>query len=141
MFLILITGAIVSTALILITAPFSRLMLTEKEAIEYTALRSRIMLTTFTIGSMMDFFAYALRGLNKSITAMIITLVGVCLVRVLWIKLIFPLNPTLSMLYVCYPITWLVTLVAVVCCVVIRYVNEKKRLSAQDSLITTTEIE
>ncbi len=139
--LILITGAIVSTALILITAPFSRLMLTEKQAMEYTALRSKIMLTTFTIGSMMDFFAYALRGLNKSITAMIITLVGVCLVRVLWIKLIFPLNPTLSMLYVCYPITWLVTLVAVVCCVVIRYFNEKKRLSDQDSLITTTEIE
>lgn len=139
--LILITGVIVSTALILITAPFSRLMLTEKQAMEYTALRSKIMLTTFTIGSMMDFFAYALRGLNKSITAMIITLVGVCLVRVLWIKLIFPLNPTLSMLYVCYPITWLVTLVAVVCCVVIRYFNEKKRLFAQDSLITTTEIE
>jgi Na+-driven multidrug efflux pump len=132
--LILITGALVSTALILITVPFSRLMLTEKEAIEYTILRSKIMLTTFTVCSMMDYFAYVLRGLNKSITAMIITLVGVCLVRVLWIKLIFPLSPTLSMLYVCYPITWAITLIILLVCVIVRYINEKKRYEKEQMI-------
>ena len=131
--LILITGALVSTALILITAPFSRLMLTEKEAMEYTILRSKIMLTTFTVGSTMDYFAYVLRGLNKSITAMIITLVGVCLVRVLWIKLIFPLSPTLSMLYFCYPITWALTLIILLVCVTVRYINEKKKCEIEQT--------
>ena len=131
LFLVLITGAVVSTALLLIARPFASLMLSEKESIEFALLRGKIMLTTFTIGSMMDFFAYTLRGLNKSITAMIISLIGICLVRVLWIKLILPLNYTLNMLYWCYPLTWLISLLVLVACVSVRYRNEKKRVETE----------
>ena len=79
----------------------------------------------------MDLLAYTLRGLNKSITAMVITLVGVCLVRILWIKLILPLNYTLSMLYICYPITWGLTMLILIACVTIRYIREKKRVKME----------
>ncbi len=122
-----VLGAFISMVLLVLAKPFASLMLTEKQAIEFAVLRVNIMISTFTIGSLMDMFAASLRGLNKSVTAMIITLIGVCLVRILWIKLILPLNNTLAMLYVCYPITWALTLLTLIVCVTIRYVNEKKK--------------
>ncbi len=134
LFLVLTTGIIVSTVLILISRAFANIMLTEQEAVEYALLRVKIMLTTFTLGSLMDYLAYCLRGLNKSLTAMINSLVGVCLVRVLWIKFILPLNNTLTMLYICYPITWAITGLTLVAFVTTRYKKEKKRLSANPEI-------
>ncbi len=136
-FLVVVSGILLSTLLYLIARPFAKLMLTEKEAIEYTMLRVKIMILTFTVGSTMDCFAYALRGLNKSITAMIISLLGVCLVRILWIKLILPLNHTLSMLYICYPITWTLTMIILIVCVTIRFINEKKRAQKEIDVAQT----
>ncbi len=51
----------------------------------------------------------ALRGLGFSFLSMVISLVGSCLLRVVWLLTVFPLNPTLNMIYLCYPISWLVT--------------------------------
>ena len=40
---------------------------------------------------------------------MIITMSGVCVLRVLWILFAFPMNRTLEMVEISYPITWAVT--------------------------------
>lgn len=50
-----------------------------------------------------------MRGLGRSTTSMITSLLGSVALRVAWILLIFPLHPTLPMLYVSFPITWIVT--------------------------------
>ena len=53
-----------------------------------------------------------LRGLGHSFQAMLISLAGVCGLRILWIYTVFPMNPTLETLYLSYPISWLVTALA-----------------------------
>ena len=58
---------------------------------------------------MMDVASGALRGLGKSFSSMIISLVGACLFRLVWIWVVFPLNPTLDVVYVSYPISWVLT--------------------------------
>ncbi len=58
---------------------------------------------------MMDVSTGTLRGLGKSVTSMLISLVGACLLRLVWIWGLFPLNPTLDMIYVSYPISWMLT--------------------------------
>lgn len=65
----------------------------------------------------MDFRSGVLRSLGKSTTAMVITLIGAVLFRILWTLFIFPLNPTLLMAYICYPITWVLTTIvlAIIC--------------------------
>jgi Na+-driven multidrug efflux pump len=50
-----------------------------------------------------------LRGLGFSFLSMMISLVGSCLLRVVWLLTVFPLSPTLDTIYLCYPITWVVT--------------------------------
>ena len=60
----------------------------------------------------MDIGAYTLRGLGKSVLSMFISLVGSCLLRVVWLLTVFPVYPTLEIVYICYPITWALTAIA-----------------------------
>lgn len=47
-----------------------------------------------------------LRGMGKSGVPSFLNLLGICLPRLIWVFLIFPLNATVSFLYLCYPISW-----------------------------------
>ena len=69
-----------------------------------------IVLTYFTCG-IMDTFAYALRGIGYSFTPMIVTLIGVCGIRILWIYTIFeiPQFHNISSVALSYPISWIIT--------------------------------
>lgn len=61
---------------------------------------------------MMDVMAGSIRGLSYSVVPMVISLIGACGLRILWIYFIFPLNPSLFMLYLAYPISWALTVIA-----------------------------
>lgn len=50
-----------------------------------------------------------LRGLGYSTGPMLVSVCGICALRLLWIAMIFPLEPTLKMLYLSLPISWIVT--------------------------------
>lgn len=56
-----------------------------------------------------EIFSGVLRGMGDALFPMIITMSGVCVLRVLWILFAFPMNRTLEMVEVSYPITWAVT--------------------------------
>ena len=58
----------------------------------------------------------ALRGMGKSTLSMILMLVGSCLLRVVWLLTVFPLKQTLEMVYICYPVTWILTSIAMFIC-------------------------
>ena len=47
-----------------------------------------------------------LRAFGRSFTAAVISLFGVCLLRIVWARWIFPLHPTMEWLMVSYPVSW-----------------------------------
>lgn len=51
----------------------------------------------------------SLRGLGYSIGPMIVSLIGACGLRVVWIFTIFQMYRTPENLYISYPISWIVT--------------------------------
>ncbi len=51
----------------------------------------------------------ALRGMGDAIKPMIIVCLGVCVLRIIWIYTIVPLNPTIFTAAFSYPFTWIVT--------------------------------
>ncbi len=67
-----------------------------------------VCLTYFLCG-VMDVCSGVLRGMGKSVTSMTISLIGACLLRVVWVWTIFPRYNTLSSIYVSYPISWALT--------------------------------
>ncbi len=67
-----------------------------------------ICLAYFLCG-IMDVCSGVLRGLGRSFTSMGISLVGACLLRIVWIWTIFPAYNTLDSIYISYPVSWLLT--------------------------------
>lgn len=61
---------------------------------------------------MMDVASGILRGLGKAWTPLMISTIGGCVFRLVWIFAIFPFNPTLSNLFISYPISWALTVTA-----------------------------
>ncbi len=71
-------------------------------------------------------FGGALRGMGKSMIPTVINLVGICLLRVLWIWCVWtPINPeSLVLVYISFPVTWIVSGIAMT----IAYMTERRNL-------------
>ena len=74
--------------------------------------RVAVICSTYFLCGIMDAMAGVLRGLSYSVLPMIITLVGACGLRVLWIYIIFEFERSLFMLYLAYPVSWGLTAAA-----------------------------
>lgn len=83
---------------------------TDAEVIEYGYKRLLIILSGYFLCGVMDVLVGSIRGMGYSIMPMIVSLLGACGLRVLWIFTIFQWNRSLSTLYISYPVTWTVTL-------------------------------
>ncbi|MBS7219451.1 MAG: MATE family efflux transporter, partial [Oscillospiraceae bacterium] len=63
----------------------------------------------YALCGIMDTMVGSLRGLGYSIGPMIVSLIGACGLRIVWIFTIFQIDRTPENLYISYPISWLVT--------------------------------
>jgi Na+-driven multidrug efflux pump len=102
----------------------------ENLAYEAANLRLWMICAPYFLCGLMDDCSGVLRGLGKSLLSTAVTLVGTCLLRVTWLLVAFPLNPTLETIFICYPVTW--TLTGIVSFVVIdilmkKAIKEKQR--------------
>ena len=51
----------------------------------------------------------ALRGMGSTLVPMVISVIGVCALRVVWIFIAVPIWPTIQTVMLSYPITWVIT--------------------------------
>lgn len=56
-----------------------------------------------------EIFAATMRGVGDAIIPTVLTCVGVCVLRVMWLLIAVPLHHTLYTVLMCYPITWITT--------------------------------
>ena len=70
------------------------------------------------------------RGLKRVISATLITLIGTCLLRIVWIMTVFEHYETLESIYISYPVSWLLT-GAVQCAMVVRLILRERRILAE----------
>ena len=93
------------------------------EAIAYSAAATKIfiMFPTYFLLAFMEVGSGIMRGLGRSLTSTIVSLVGSCLLRIVWICTVFAAYPTLEVVYISYPITWgLTALIHFICCNFVR---------------------
>ena len=79
------------------------------QVIAYGLIRMDLIMPTYFLCGLMDVMVGHLRGIGYSVMPMIVSLTGACLLRIVWILTIFAANPTLTVLYLSYPISWAVT--------------------------------
>ena len=54
----------------------------------------------------------AIRGTGKSLVPTLITVFGICVLRVVWLAIVPQIYGSIGSVMVCYPITWIVTSLA-----------------------------
>lgn len=84
---------------------------TDPEVIALGVLKLHISVPLYFIFALNDTLGGFLRGMGYSYLPTVVSLCGVCLLRVLWVAFVFPLQPTLTCLYYAYPVTWCVALI------------------------------
>lgn len=84
---------------------------TDPQVIAAGILRLSIVCSSYFLCGMMDVIVGSLRGMGYSIMPMIVSLTGACLFRVIWIFTIFAIDHSLFVLYISYPISWILTFI------------------------------
>ena len=55
----------------------------------------------------MNILSGSLRSMGKSVSAMVVSLFFICVFRVVWVQIIFPLAPSVKTIFVSYPVSWI----------------------------------
>jgi len=100
---------------------------TDPVVIAFGMRRMLMVYLPYWITGFMEIFSGALRGIGYSLLPMVISLLGACAFRIMWILTIFKKYHTLSCLLLSFPVSWVITSVVMGCFFFAMY----KRLCAQ----------
>ena len=95
-----------------------------------------VLLTTYFLCGIMEVFMGVLRGMGYSFIPMMISLIGACGLRVVWVVAIFPLPEFYSLtgLMLCYPATWIPTNIAFAIATAIAWKKMRRRQDEKGSV-------
>ncbi len=83
------------------------------EAIRWGLLRFSIICPSMVLCAVMDVMGGSLRGLGRATTSMLMSVLGVCGIRLLWVNTVFaiPQYHTMEVLYLSFTISWGITMI------------------------------
>lgn len=104
-------------------------------------LRLEIICTTYFLCGVMEVLSGLMRGMGKPIIPMIVSIIGSCVLRILWIvvvcNIIFPNQ--IEWLYIAYPVTWIITSAAHLVCCILTYKHLIRQRNARNALLSEAE--
>ena len=106
-----VTGNVLGTLVYLSGYPLLPFFI-DSDAIGYAMSRNLVAMLPYGLCGVMEVYAGVQRGLGKGLAPTIITLLGVCIFRVIWVYTAFRAVMTIEMLFLSYPISWSATAVA-----------------------------
>ena len=128
-FCVLMVGVVFGNLMVIFGRPLLGLYTNSAVVVEAGMMRMRIICRLYALCGMMDVMVGSLRGLGYSVMPMIVSLIGACGLRLLWIFTFFRMDQfhTTTSLYLTYPASWSITLLAhIICFIVVRKGLEKR---------------
>lgn len=123
-----VIGLIMGNGAVLLGKQILGFYSSDPEVISYGIQRMTVICTTYCLCGIMDVLVGSIRGLGYAIMPMIVSLMGACVFRIIWIYTIFQWNRSLHTLYISYPISWALTaFVHVICFLIVRMRIGKNR--------------
>ncbi len=99
----------------------------EQEVISFGLTRLLLICCPYFLCGIMDTLVGCLRGLDRSVLPMLVSLTGACLFRIVWIYTVFAMDRRLEVLYVSYPISWIITGFVHFICFIVIYGKLRKK--------------
>lgn len=100
---------LVSALIIFLREQLLGVFLQSREAVEIGCKMILIISPFYIANIYAENYAGALRGVGDTLIPMIFSVFGICVFRVIYLSVWFPLNPTLEMLCAMYPVSWILT--------------------------------
>ncbi len=108
--ILVVIGAVVMGVAVYLSGPLVLTLYTDKPAvIDVGMIRIKYVAALLVFNGILDVFVNSLRGMGSSSLPTILMIIGICGVRLLWIYTMFPLHRTLETIYLCFPLSWIVT--------------------------------
>ena len=107
--------------------PLASIYTSDPMVIEWAAQRLWITTATAFICNLDNVFGACQRALGSSVLPMVVSIVCICMFRILWIETIFRAIPTMEVLYYVYPASWIFSLTVHAIC----FFLYKKRIVAK----------
>ena len=125
-----VTGVVLGGLFYLFSEPLLSIYITDSpQAIEYGMIRMMMLCAAYVLSGLMDVTSSALRGIGSAIVPMVISVFGICGIRVLWVLTMFRMYHTPYCLYASYGLSWIITFL----CQYVAYKHSYKRLCANSS--------
>ena len=104
-----IMTVVISSALMLAAKPLLRLLTNDPEVIDTTYIMMTYFVPFYFTWTIVEVISAVLRGAGDAVNPVIIIGVGICLFRIIWVITAFAYFKTLSVLCMCYVISWVIT--------------------------------
>lgn len=113
---VIVTGLLLGLLGLAFGNPLLHIYSDDENVVAFGLRRMKVIFSTYFLCGTMDVCVGSLRGMSFSVMPMIVSLLGACGLRILWIMTIFKMKPSPEVLYVSYPISWgLTTIVHLIC--------------------------
>lgn len=125
---VIVTGLTLGWTAFLFGRPLLSVYSKSAEVVSAGMVRAGIILTTYALCGCMDVMVGMIRGIGYSVMPMIVSLIGACGLRIIWIMTVFqiPEYHSIRTVYLSYPITWGITFIAHIVCWVIVWRKLKR---------------
>lgn len=122
-----VLGLVMGNAFALLGGPLSSIYSPDPDVIAVSVSRLNIVCTTYFLCGAMEVMVGLLRGMGQSLLPTAVSLMGACVFRIIWIYTVFASNRTLTVLYISYPVSWIITVLVHLVCYFFVYAYNKKK--------------
>lgn len=114
--LVTVLGLLTGVAAYLAAEPLLGIYTADPEVIAYGKTRILAICVPYFTCGVMNIFVGGMRGLGSSMVPMVNTIFSVCVLRVVWIYTVFARWPQWIVLFLSYPVTWIIaTIIGIGC--------------------------
>ncbi len=125
-------GVVLGVGSCIFGRPLLSLYSSDPAVVETGLMRVYVVCGPYFLCGLMDVMTGALRGVGYSMLPMVISILGACALRIVWVATIFRLYPTLACLMVSYPVTWALTFLVLIVCFQIIIRRVLRRYTAEE---------
>lgn len=108
---VLVTGAVLGIGLWYFGDIFLSIYSSDPEVISAGIIRLSYIGKIYFLCGTMDVLCGCLRGMGYSLIPMINSLLGSCAFRLVWLATVFKIYHTQDMVYIVYPLSWIITII------------------------------
>lgn len=139
--IVLALGLFVGLITTFLTGPLLAFITKDEIVIEYAVRKCFIVCPTYFLCGLMEIGSYTLRSLGKSTESMLICLFGSAVFRIIWVNLTYELFKSYELVFISYPISWIITTAILFICVFSMLKKIKHRFENEKAKIEVIHIE